>query len=63
MMIVLVGNKIDDETSRQVSWEEGSTFAKRNDLMFMETSAKTGENVDNIFLTSGKAIYDNIKNN
>merc|ERR1712046_19517 len=63
MMIVLVGNKIDMETERQVSWEEGQTFAKKNDLIFFETSAKTGENVDNIYLASGKAIFNNIVNN
>jgi GTPase SAR1 family protein len=35
-------------------------FAKKNDLMFLETSAKTGDNVDNIFLASAKKIYENI---
>ena len=50
MTIVLVGNKTDLETDRQVSYEEGAAFAKRNDLIFMETSAKTGENVDNMYL-------------
>lgn len=60
MTIVLVGNKTDMETNRQVSWEEGSAFAKRNDLIFMETSAKTGANVDNMYLSSAKVIYDKI---
>jgi len=63
MMIVLVGNKIDDEANRQVSWEEGQLFAKKNDLIFFETSAKTGENVDNIYLASAKAVFQNIMNN
>ena len=38
-------------------------FAKKNDLIFFETSAKTGENVDNIYLASAKAIFQNIMNN
>ena len=46
-----------------MTWEEGNLFAKKNDLLFIETSAKTGENVDNIYLTSAKAIFQNIMNN
>ena len=51
-MIVLVGNKLDDEENRQVSTEEGSNMAKLHgleDLQFIETSAKTGINVKQLF--------------
>ena len=47
-MIVLVGNKLDDEENRQVSTEEGQMLAKEQGLdekLFIETSAKTGINV------------------
>ena len=47
--IILVGNKIDDEDNRVISREEGKNFAEENGLMFSECSAKTGENIDNIF--------------
>lgn len=48
MKILLVGNKCDLEQRRQVSTEEGERFAKENDLIFMETSAKTAFNVEEV---------------
>lgn len=48
--IVLVGNKVDLE--RQVSHEEALQFAKANDVVeYLETSAKSGQNVDLMFET------------
>ena len=60
MHIVLIGNKTDAEAERQVSTEKGQELAKKHKIMFLETSAKTGSNVDNIFQESSKDIYDNI---
>ena len=48
--IVLVGNKIDLEKEREITAEEGEKFAKNNGLLFFESSAKTGKNVDLIFM-------------
>ena len=48
-MIFLVGNKKDDEDHRVITEEQGKKFAKENNFMFSECSAKIGENVDNIF--------------
>ena len=62
MVIILVGNKSDLEQKRQVSTEEGERFAKENGLIFMETSAKTAENVEEAFLETSKFIYENIGN-
>ncbi|KAJ5073409.1 ras-like protein [Anaeramoeba ignava] len=45
----LVGNKIDLEDQRQVSFQEGEEFAKRYGMFFMEVSAKNNENVDELF--------------
>ena len=48
-IFVLVGNKIDLETNRQVSIKEAEEFAKQNDFLFFEVSAKTGVNVHELF--------------
>ena len=46
---------------RQVTFEEASKFAEENGLVFIETSAKTGENVEETFLRTAKNIYENIQ--
>jgi Ras-related protein Rab-14 len=40
-VIMLVGNKRDLESERDVSYEEAAKFAQENGLHFMESSAKT----------------------
>ncbi len=47
---MLIGNKCDLDARRQVSTEEGDRFAKENGLIFMETSAKTAFNVEDVSL-------------
>jgi Ras-related protein Rab-2A len=47
--LILVGNKIDLEEERVVSREEGEELAEELGITYMETSAKTGENVDEAF--------------
>jgi GTPase SAR1 family protein len=48
MTIMLIGNKCDLDARRQVSTEEGERFAKENNLIFLETSAKTAFNVEEV---------------
>ena len=45
---MLIGNKCDLEHRRQVSPEEGKKFAEEHGLMFLETSAKTAHNVEEV---------------
>lgn len=45
---MLIGNKCDLEEKRQVSKEEGEKFAKENGIFFIEASAKTDNNVDEV---------------
>jgi len=60
MVIMLIGNKSDLQERRQVSFEEGERFARENGLIFMETSAKTAYNVEDVFLKTSSMIYENI---
>ena len=60
---VLIGNKIDLVDIRQVSYEEGEEFAIRKGFLFGETSAKTGENVDAIFMKSAESIIRKMDEN
>lgn len=48
--IVLVGNKTDLHQERSVSFEEGKRVAELWKAVFLETSAKQNESVDEIFL-------------
>lgn len=41
----------DLEERRAVTYEEGRKFAEENGLFFLETSAKTAENVDEVWST------------
>ena len=58
--MVLVGNKIDKEEERKISKEQGKELAKEHIMDFYETSAKTGENIEDIFLGLCELISNNI---
>ena len=62
VFLILIGNKKDLEDKRQISYDEGEEFARKNNMLFFETSAKTGENIENVFLTSAQKIAENIEN-
>ena len=47
---MLIGNKCDMDTKRQVTFEQGKELADTYGLDFMETSAKTNVNVEKAFL-------------
>ena len=65
IFMVLVGNKTDLEleNKRAVSFEEGQELAEKNKMMFFETSAKSGKNVDDIFYRSAETIAKRIEEN
>ncbi|KAL3623357.1 Ras-related protein RABC2a [Castilleja foliolosa] len=46
---ILVGNKVDRESERVVSREEGMALAEELGCLFLESSAKTRENVEQCF--------------
>lgn len=61
MTIMLVGNKSDMDTRRAVTYEEGEKFAKQHDLLFLETSAKNDEFVEEAFIKTAKVIFEKIQ--
>ena len=60
VFMVLVGNKSDLQDKRQVNYKEGQELAERFQMLFFETSAKDGNNVEEIFLKSADEIAKKI---
>ena len=56
--IFLIGNKADLEDKRRLTKEQGEQLCNDHKLaFFMETSAKTGFNVQNVFIQVAKELY------
>ena len=60
--LILVGNKSDLDDQRDISVEEAQAFADQNALLFIETSAKNGNNVDAAYINAAKSILSKIEN-
>ncbi|MDP2439221.1 MAG: Rab family GTPase [archaeon] len=54
--ILLVGNKKDLVEERQVPFERASFFAQSRNIPYLEVSAKTGENIEDMFLTISQKV-------
>lgn len=52
-MIAFVGNKLDLESERAISTDDAKAYAAQEGLLFAEASAKTGENVMDLFFEIG----------
>ena len=58
--VFLIGNKVDLEDEREVRKEDAEAFCKENNInLFMESSAKTGFNAQNIFIKAAEVLYQN----
>ena len=61
--IILIGNKVDLENEREVTYEEAKKYKEENQILyFEETSAKTGLNAKKVFEESAKILYSEHKN-
>lgn len=61
IVFILVGNKVDLEDKREVTTDEGAKFAEENNLMFIETSAMTAQNVEEAFISTAREIISKIQ--
>ncbi|MEE6514358.1 hypothetical protein FKM82_022397 [Ascaphus truei] len=59
IVIALSGNKADLANKRAVDFQEAQAYADDNSLLFMETSAKTAMNVNEIFMAIAKKLPKN----
>lgn len=67
--IVLIGNKLDLSSIREISIEDGFKYCEDNskkylikDILHLECSALNGENIDEIFSLLSKNILSKIDN-
>lgn len=59
IVIALAGNKVDLASKRTVEIEESQAYAEENGILFMETSAKTAANVNELFVAIAKKLPKN----
>ncbi|KAK4475114.1 hypothetical protein MN116_002202 [Schistosoma mekongi] len=60
-VIFLIGNKADLDGQRTVTFEEAKLIADENGLMFLECSAKSGVNVEEVFIETARKIFQNVQ--
>jgi len=59
--MLVMGNKIDVETEREVSKKSIEKWCQENNLQFVECSAKESTNVDKAFITIARQIISKLK--
>ena len=64
VMIFLVGNKQDLESEREVSKDAAQEFMRQHNIKYWcETSAKSGQNIETLFLNASKFLYNQLLEN
>ena len=62
MILCLVGNKCDVSVNeRKINTIKGKNYAMDNNMIFFETSAKTGEGVKDLFVAIANKVYEQQK--
>jgi hypothetical protein len=54
---------VDLEDSRVIPTDEGEKYAEENEFLYVESSALTGENVEESYTTLCKKMIEESKNN
>ena len=57
---ILIGNKADFESKRQVDYSEAKEYADNNNMSYYETSAKTALNVEKSFFELATLLINNV---
>ena len=60
---ILIGNKKDLVEERQVTQEEAELFSQTNNMIYFETSAKEGNNIDYVFNYTAEKLLEFYKSN
>lgn len=60
-VFMLVGSKIDKDHLKEVPTEQAQQFAEYHNILFMETSSKTGFNVEKTFTEIALKIYEQLE--
>ena len=58
ILIILIGNKSDLNSKREVSKDEAENKAEQYNIAFLETSAKNGDNIDKAFSELVEQVYN-----
>jgi len=62
LKIFLIGNKVDLEDKRVIKTKEAEELVKEHNIdLFLETSAKTGYNTQEVFVKAAQILLDNFK--
>lgn len=56
VIVALAGNKVDLDSSRVVETDEAQAYCSEHGCIYLETSAKTGQNINKIFQEIAKAM-------
>jgi len=56
IVIALAGNKVDLAAHRKVQVEDAQSYSDENGILYMETSAKTAANVNELFVAIAKKL-------
>ena len=56
MIKILIGNKSDLGSKRQIPFDTAKQYAESNQMEYIETSAKNGENVETMFINVAREV-------